>query len=161
MVVSRSEGYRATATTISTRYVLENAGAAADGSRISATLPANATGLAWTCTAQGMQCPQASGSGAITQTVASWPSSAKLIYDLSVTSPLATTKDLVATMQVTPPQGASCGPAGAPPPCMATQPLQLDLRLPATAAGSTRCGRGRTRRICRPHRYRCGCRGKP
>ena len=132
MVVSRGEGYRATATTISTRYVLENTGAAADGSRISATLPANATGLAWTCTAQGMQCPQASGSGAITQTVASWPSSAKLIYDLRVTSPLATTKDLVAAMQVTPPQGASCGTAGAPPPCTATQSLLLDhsgLRL--------------------------------
>lgn len=132
MMVSRSEGYRATATTISTRYVFENAGAAADGSRISAALPANATGLAWTCTAQGMQCPQASGNGAIAQTVASWPSSAKLIYDLSVTSPLATTKDLVATMQVTPPQGASCGKAGAPPPCTATQALPLDhsgLRL--------------------------------
>ena len=132
ILVSRSEGYRGTADSVSTRFVLENVGSRADGSRVSAPIPPNATVINWTCTAQGAQCPQISGTGPIAQTIASWPSSGKLIYDLTITSPSATTKDLMAVMQVMPSADASCGRNGTPPPCSAPQPLRLEnsgLRL--------------------------------
>lgn len=132
ILVSRSEGYRGTPDTISTQFVLENVGARADGSSIAAPVPANATGIVWTCAGQGAQCPQAAGSGPIAQTIAFWPASGKLIYDLTIVSPSATTRDLTPVMQVMPPQRASCGSTGTPPPCNAPQPLVLEhsgLRL--------------------------------
>ncbi|MBL0164087.1 MAG: DUF11 domain-containing protein [Xanthomonadales bacterium] len=132
ILVSRSEGYRGTSATISTRFVFENVGSRADGSRISAPVPANASGFTWTCVGQGAQCPQSTGSGSIEQVISSWPASGKLIYDLLVTSSSTTSKDMTPAMSVMPPQLASCGSSGAPPPCNAPQPLLLEhsgLRL--------------------------------
>ena len=132
ILVSRSEGYRGTPDTVLTRFVFENVGARGDGSRITAPVPANATDISWTCVGEGAQCPQTNGSGPIAQTVASWPASGKLTYDLTSTSPSATTRDVTPLMQVMPAQAASCGAAGTPPPCDAPQPLLLDhsgLRL--------------------------------
>ena len=72
------------------------------------------------------------GSGPIAQNIASWPASGHSIFDLLITSSSATTTDVMPVMSVMPPQLASCGSSGAPPPCSTAQPLHLEhsgLRL--------------------------------
>ena len=135
ILASRSEDHRGSEHGVSSRFEFENIGARMDGSRVTSTLPEGATGLAWTCSGQGMQCPQASGNGSIEQTIAVWPASARLTYDLSVETRSVASSGVGDIMQVMPSAPASCGLAGTPPPCTATQPLSREnagLRLQQT-----------------------------
>lgn len=127
ILVSRTQDYSSAADKISNRFVLENIGTNANGSVITAALPQGALGLTWSCSASGATCPRASGSGAIQQTVGSWPTAGKLIYDLVVQRDPAGSPVAPGSLTVVPPAMATCGQAGTSPPCQA-----VDAK-PATA----------------------------
>ncbi|MFN0111021.1 MAG: hypothetical protein ACKVZH_19345, partial [Blastocatellia bacterium] len=77
----------------------------ANGAVISDPLPAGVSAFSWTCTASGGAiCPNASGTGAINQTIATFPNGGSLIYTVTATiSSTATgTVSNVATVTVPP-----------------------------------------------------------
>jgi uncharacterized repeat protein (TIGR01451 family) len=140
ILVSSSEDYRAEATSIARRYVLDNLGGNANGSIVDMTLAAGVSRLDWTCAGYGAVCPQDSGTGAIHQTIASWPASGRLVYDL--VSRVASASDSPANrVEVTPPVRGACAPGATPPPCRdvaSVQPenagLHLDLSVDSLGA---------------------------
>ncbi|WP_300618635.1 DUF11 domain-containing protein, partial [Dokdonella sp.] len=101
---------------------VRNVGTAdATGVLVSDPIPAGIDAFAWTCSASGgVACPNASGSGAIAETVTTFPAGAALVYTVTATvspdAPAAVTN----TATVTPSDIATCAPSGAQPPCPAT-----------------------------------------
>ncbi|MBO9664654.1 hypothetical protein [Dokdonella sp.] len=86
---------------------------------VSDPIPAGIDAYAWTCAATGVVCPNASGSGAITEQIASFPIGASVVYTVSATlsaNPPATVNN---TATVTPGGIATCAD-GTTPPCPAT-----------------------------------------
>jgi uncharacterized repeat protein (TIGR01451 family) len=107
--------------TIQYVVTVTNTGAVdATGSVVSDPLPTGIVAYAWTCTSTGGAiCPNASGSGAIGETIATFPPGASVSYMITATlaaSPPSTITNLAST---TPPAGA-CLPGNTPPPCNAT-----------------------------------------
>lgn len=103
---------------IAYRIIAENRGAAAPGSRISMQKPEFIKSMNWKCTAErGAVCPQASGSGALAQTIATWPAGGVLNYDFAFDRALSGADEFT----VTPTVAALCGDAELAPPCSANQ----------------------------------------
>ena len=119
ILVSRSEDYLADAATISTRFVLDNNGSAADGSVVDAVPDAGVSRLQWTCTGSGAICPQPSGSGAIHQTIATWPASGRLVYDLVSNVASSSTSRAKNDLRVTPSARGVCAATGDSGTCVA------------------------------------------
>lgn len=117
ILISRSEDYRADTSSIATRFVLDNNGASANGSVVDAALAAGVSRLDWTCVGEGATCPQASGSGAIHQTVTSWPTSGRLTFDLISQVASSARSKATNTLQVTPPARGSCAAGGSSESC--------------------------------------------
>ena len=97
----------------------------ADGTVVADVVPAGMTGVTWTCVAAGgAACPQASGSGGINATLATFPSGGSVTWTISGQwAPTPT--PLVNRAEATPPAGSSCvttDPTQAPtaPPCIAS-----------------------------------------
>lgn len=140
ILVSRTEDYRPDAGTVSNRYVLENMGANAAGSVISAKLSEAVLDFTWQCTAEGASCPQASGAGAFDLVVASWPASARFTFDVVARFDPANAPDASSSLTVSPPAAATCAPSGTPPPCHASaaKPASavFELQQHATRVGA-------------------------
>ncbi|MBO9662771.1 Cys-Gln thioester bond-forming surface protein [Dokdonella sp.] len=110
----------------------------ASGAMISDPIPAGIDAFAWTCAASGVACPNASGSGAIAETVATFPVGATLVYTVTATLSADPPQTVVNTATVTPSGIATCAPAGTQPPCPATvigtvTPTQTQPPLPVPA----------------------------
>ena len=91
------------------------------GAAISDPIPAGIDAFAWTCAASGgVACPNASGSGAIAETVATFPPGATLMYTVTAILSADPPETVVNTATVTPSDLATCAPAGTQPPCPAT-----------------------------------------
>jgi uncharacterized repeat protein (TIGR01451 family) len=132
ILISSSEDYRAEATSIARRFVIDNLGGNADGSVVDVSLAAGVSRLDWTCAGYGAVCPQASGTGAIHQTVASWPASGRLVYDLISHVAASTMRSPANRFQVTPSARGTCAPGATPPPCQdvaSIQPENAGLHL--------------------------------
>ncbi|HET9033635.1 MAG TPA: hypothetical protein VFN25_12110 [Dokdonella sp.] len=132
LLVSRSEDYRADATSIATRFVLDNSGASASGSVVDAALAAGVSRLSWTCVGEGATCPQASGNGAIHQTIASWPTNGRLIYDLVSQVASSATSKATNALLVTPSPRGRCTAGGSDGSCAAlysVTPAHAGLKL--------------------------------
>jgi uncharacterized repeat protein (TIGR01451 family) len=132
ILVSSSEDYRAEATSIARRFVLDNLGGSADGSVVDVSPAADVSRLEWACSGYGATCPQVNGTGAIHQTVASWPASGRLVYDLVSHVASSTMRSPKNSVQVTPSARGTCAPGATPPPCQdvaSIQPENAGLHL--------------------------------
>jgi uncharacterized repeat protein (TIGR01451 family)/fimbrial isopeptide formation D2 family protein len=93
---------------------------AAPGTVVSDAIPAGITAYAWTCaTTGGAVCPNASGSGAINETIATFPAGSTVTYTITATvsaNPPATVTNTATTR----PPGGLCLPGNTPPPCGVT-----------------------------------------
>jgi uncharacterized repeat protein (TIGR01451 family) len=90
---------------------------AAPGTLVSDPIPAGITAYTWTCAASGgAVCPNASGAGALNETIATFPGGSSIVYTIVATvsaNPPAVVTNPVTT---TPPNGL-CMPGNTPPPC--------------------------------------------
>ena len=120
--------------------------ASADGATISDALPAGVSAFSWNCVASGgAVCPAASGSGALSQTIANWPAGGVLTYTVqaSVQNTLSASS-LTNSASVSPAanSGGICATpahASAVPPCTAsvTDPvLQATVALTSSVSPS-------------------------
>ena len=96
--------------TIVYTIVVESAGAVpASNTALSDPLPMGIDSAIWTCAATGgAVCPAASGSGGISETIATLPTGGRLTYTsnaVAASQPLATTTN---TATITPPAGGAC-----------------------------------------------------
>ena len=97
-----------------------------------AAVAAGIAALSWSCAASGgAVCPNASGSGALNETIATFPGGAQLIYTLTATVSATPPPSSTNTASLSPPAGAVCEPDDTAPPCTAavtlTAPAQLAL----------------------------------
>lgn len=114
--------------------------AAADGAAISDPVPAGIASQSWTCSAAGgAVCPAASGSGAVEQTIASFPAQSSLTYEIS--AQVSTTPPATVTNRATlaPPPGGVCEQTGRVEPCVATvsNPSAMQVAIRKTSSAGT------------------------
>ena len=112
---------------------------AADGTTISDPVPAGLSAVTWTCTASGSAvCPNANGSGAINETIATFPPGGQIIYTIDATVDANPPASITNTATTTPPGGGVCND-GSPPPCTGTVTLpsapQISVIKTANPAG--------------------------
>jgi hypothetical protein len=86
-------------------------------------LPTGISQFAWTCTGTGVACPAASGSGAINQTVPSFPIGAQLVYAVTATVAANAPANIINSVTVTPTTLVTCSPSNQPAPCRADAPV--------------------------------------
>ncbi|WP_300619449.1 GEVED domain-containing protein [Dokdonella sp.] len=128
-------------------YVIhvKNIGAvAADGATIDDPIPAGLGNASWSCTSSGgAVCPNASGSGAIAETIAIFPAGGELVYTVTATVDANPPAAVANTVTVVPPDGGICGDGSAPP-CEGTVTLpaapQVRVVKSATPAGAVAPG---------------------
>lgn len=96
---------------------------AADGTAVTDPVPNGIASQTWTCAASGgAACPNASGSGAIAETIAAFPAGSAVVYTVTATVSLTPPTNISNTATATPPNGV-CSPANTPPPCTDTASL--------------------------------------
>lgn len=92
------------------KLVAANAGpSSAHGAVVTASLPSELTGVAWTCTTTGgATCGKASGAGgSLTDTIGAFPPQSAATYTITGTVPAGTYATLTASAGVTPPVGVT------------------------------------------------------
>lgn len=117
ILVSRTPDYSADGFAVANRFVLENRGSSAGGSHVALELPDGVASLSWTCTGHGATCAQDSGNGPIHQTIANWPASGRLQFDVLARRSMPLPGSSGLRMAVTPPSGGVCGISELQPPC--------------------------------------------
>lgn len=101
--------------------VANDGDAIATGVEVSDPLPAGIVAFAWTCSASGgVSCPNAAGTGAISEMVPAFPVGGLLVYSVTATLSDDPPGSVVNTATVTPGGDATCGPDNTVPPCPAT-----------------------------------------
>lgn len=100
--------------------VANNGDVPATGTVIDDAIPAGISAFAWTCTASGgAVCPNLSGSGAIHETLATFPVGGQVVYRITATVAAIPPASIVNTSTANPPHGA-CFPDKSAPPCAAS-----------------------------------------
>lgn len=103
---------------------------------ISDPIPAGIASFAWTCTGSGgATCANASGSGAINETIAVFPAGGQLVYTIVAQLTTSATGNLLNTVSVTPDQITVCMPGATPGPCDAT--VVVAVRAPPARVPTT------------------------
>jgi uncharacterized repeat protein (TIGR01451 family) len=91
---------------------------------VSDPMPVGVASYAWTCAeAGGVICPNASGAGAINETIPAFPSGGQLVYTVTAVIAANAPANIVNTVSVTPSDSAVCAPDNSPPPCRAQTPI--------------------------------------
>lgn len=99
---------------------------AAAGTTISDPVPAGITAVSWTCAASGgAVCPNASGTGAINETITTFPAASSVTYTVTATVADNPPASITNAVTVTPPPDGICGDGSAPP-------CTTGITLPAT-----------------------------
>lgn len=122
--------------TIDYELYVTNLGADVTNLRIVDALPAGIVAASWVCSSGYVSCPETSGTGAIDQTVASFPQYTSVLYYITATVDATPPSVVTNTMSVTGGSNLLCFDASenlTAPPCVSsvsndTQPL-LDLSL--------------------------------
>lgn len=96
-------------------------------------VPAGLTGFAWTCA--GAACPNASGSGAIAETIAHLPIGGQVVYTVTATVTQSPPSTIVNEVTVTPEGLVLCSPTGEPPPCRADARVVVGTPAPVPLGG--------------------------
>ncbi len=99
--------------------VTNNGSVAADGTTVSDPVPAGITAQSWTCAAQAGATCTTSGTGAISDTLATFPPSSFVTYTVTATVSATPPATIANTASSTPPSG-TCAPGNTAPPCTAT-----------------------------------------
>jgi uncharacterized repeat protein (TIGR01451 family) len=115
--------------------------AAATGVVVGDPIPNGIASYAWSCTGSGgASCPNASGSGAISETIATFPPGGAIVYTVTAVLDENPPESIANVASVTPPGSGSCAPSGTPPPCTATVVVGVEppgggepARVPATS----------------------------
>jgi uncharacterized repeat protein (TIGR01451 family) len=91
----------------------------ADGSVVTDAIPAGIESFTWKCDATGgAVCPQASGTGAINQTIATFPVDSAVRYTITATVTRTTPPAEIDNVAIlTPPPLSVCDPGNTPAPC--------------------------------------------
>ena len=103
--------------------------------QISDPIPAGIAGFEWTCA--GAWCPNASGSGAINETIPAFPIAAQLVYTVTAQLVDHPPPSIVNQVSATPSGVVRCAPAGTPPPCNANVMVRLNYNAIPTPLGGT------------------------
>jgi uncharacterized repeat protein (TIGR01451 family) len=103
--------------TVTYTATMTNGGAvAAPSTTIADPIPAGLTSFSWSCTAAGgAACPNASGSGAINETIAVFPAGGSVQYQISAAVSAAPPATVTNTATASPPAGGICSDASTPP----------------------------------------------
>ena len=88
-------------------------------------IPNGMVAFAWTCAGNGVSCPNASGTGAISQTVPNLPPGAALVYTITATVSQDPPQFITNTANVTPPGLGVCAPGNTPAPCQASAIVEV------------------------------------
>jgi uncharacterized repeat protein (TIGR01451 family) len=94
----------------------------ADGTLIDDPVPAgiDSASVSWSCEASGgALCPNASGSGALDESVAVFPPGGRLVYTITAAVPADPPTSIQNTASATPPGAGRCTPGNTLPPCHA------------------------------------------
>ncbi len=95
-------------TAVYTVVVANTGSVAAPNTVVADPMPTGITAFAWTCAgAGGAICPNASGSGAISETVATFPSGASVTYTVTATVSATPPAQITNTATANPPNGVS------------------------------------------------------
>jgi uncharacterized repeat protein (TIGR01451 family) len=101
---------------------VDSLGTNAGGTHLGDPVPAGIDRIDWTCQpVGGFPCPNASGTGALDETIASFYNGTGLVYSLTATVSQTATGSVTNIATVTPPAGGDCGPSG----CAATLTLRV------------------------------------
>jgi len=93
------------------------------GVTINDPVPTGIMQFSWTCAGSGVACPNASGSGAIAETVPLFPVGAQLVYTVTAAVAFDAPSAIQNVVTVTPQTNVLCAPDGTPSPCAAIVPL--------------------------------------
>ncbi len=98
---------------------LLNIGVDAGASVVSDPLPVGVSNFSWSCSASdGALCPNPVGSGAISETIATWPTGGSLNFQINATLAVQPPAIVVNTATITTPAGGLCGQfESTPAPC--------------------------------------------
>lgn len=98
-------------------------------------IPTGVASFSWTCT--GTYCPNAAGTGAISETVPNFPIGAQLVYTVQAQLVASPPPSILNQVSATPNGVVRCAPAGAPPPCRADVEVRLNYNAIPTPIGGT------------------------
>lgn len=102
------------ATTTYTVTAISNGNTPANGAVVADALPTGIASWTWTCVASGgAVCPAATGSGALNQTIATFPVGGRVVYTITATVANTATGTVTNTATVTPPATGVCNPCSA------------------------------------------------
>lgn len=89
-------------------------------------LPPGLTAFQWTCAASGgATCANASGNGAINESIPSFPVGGQLVYIVTAQVDVAASGSILNSVRVTPSQNTYCMPQQTPGPCDASVPVRV------------------------------------
>ncbi|MBO9662258.1 hypothetical protein [Dokdonella sp.] len=92
----------------------------ATGTVVEDDVPGGIDSFDWTCSAEGgAVCPNSSGSGAIDETIATFPPGGRVVYRIDANVNSSPPDNIVNTSTASPPNGV-CYPDNSAPPCAAT-----------------------------------------
>ncbi|TCO37662.1 putative repeat protein (TIGR01451 family) [Dokdonella fugitiva] len=126
--------------TIHYTIVVSNTGVlAADGTTVDDPLPAGIASQAWTCSASGgATCTSASGTGAISDVITTFPAGGFVTYDVTATVAPSPPAIVSNTVTVAPVDADSvCTPGNTPGPCVATANVTSNPQVSITKTADT------------------------
>ncbi len=98
-------------------------------------IPVGVATFSWTCAASGgATCPNASGSGPISEQVPTFPVGAQLIYSVLATVTNNPSSQILNVVSVTPSSNTVCAPSETAPPCRASVPVSVSVPVPLNSA---------------------------
>jgi len=102
--------------------VVSNTGTvSAPGTVVADPIPTGIASQGWSCAASGgAACPNASGTGALNETLATFPAGATVTYTVTATVSANPPATVTNTATATPPTGGVCTPSNTAPPCGST-----------------------------------------
>jgi len=124
--------------TIHYTVTVSNAGSvAANGTAVSDPIPAGITSQTWTCSATGGATCAASGTGAISDTITTFPAGATAVYVVTATLTATPPATITNTATATPPAGGLCAPGATTAPCTATANVAASIQTPRVVITKT------------------------
>jgi len=124
--------------TIHYMVTVSNAGSvAANGTVVNDPLPAGITSQTWTCAASGGATCTASGNGAISDTIATFPAGGSAVYTVTATVSATPPTSITNTATATPPAGGLCAPGAMAAPCTATVNVVASVQTPRVVLTKT------------------------
>ena len=114
--------------------------APAHGTVVADSLPANVSSWSWICTAGGgAACPAGAGTGALNETIATFPPGGQVVYAITAQLAASATGTVNNTATATPAAGSGglCSPGDTTPPCVASVSNPVTPLVPGVSIAKT------------------------